>query len=316
MRITAAATWLVAEAWRAVNRLCGRPPGFVVAGERRRLVATPDPSCGAETVTRYLTDARRAHQRYRDAYTSAMAAEVIAGTDARGRRVAAPAVAEVTVLCVTSRPQRLGDVVDNVRRQSPPAGKLLVVCHGAGFDPPAVTGALASIDGGRWMSAPAGWSLGECLNLGIGRCDTRYVAKFDDDDFYGARYLSDALMSAHVSGAALVGKRSYFAHLASQDATLLRFPGKECRPSTYLAGGTLLVDLEQLGELRFPDRTVGEDQDLIRSCLLRGRGVYAGDMFNYVQRRGTHNTWQANDEYLRRKALVVGAGERLDLIEA
>ncbi len=42
-------------------------------------------------------------------------------------------------------------------------------------------------------------------------------SKFDDDDFYGARYLEDAVLLTAVTGAAVVGKRTYFAYLAGSD---------------------------------------------------------------------------------------------------
>jgi hypothetical protein len=37
--------------------------------------------------------------------------------------------------------------------------------------------------------------VGECLNAGLAATDARFVAKFDDDDFYGAHYPHDALLA-------------------------------------------------------------------------------------------------------------------------
>ncbi len=35
-------------------------------------------------------------------------------------------------------------------------------------------------------------------------------------------------------------------------------------------------------------------------------------MFNYVQRRGDDNTWPADEQQLRRRAVDLGAGDRID----
>ena len=39
-------------------------------------------------------------------------------------------------------------------------------------------------------TSPTGLTLGECLNAGLDATDARFVAKFDDDDHYGADYLT------------------------------------------------------------------------------------------------------------------------------
>jgi hypothetical protein len=280
---------------RALHADARRPiPPVPVNGDQNDLIA-------------YLDRARAAHSDYRAAYRRT-SLDVLSAMGIGVR-------SDVTVLCVTNRPHLLANVIDNFLRQSNCEAELLVVTHGEHCSDEAA-GVLSGVDGARQLAAPGDVTLGACLNLGLADCRTRYVAKFDDDDFYGADYLTDALLSARASSAAVVGKHSYFVHLEGQHRTLLRFPGRECRPTTYLAGGTMFLDRERLGDMWFPDLTVGEDQGLIRRCLLRGRGVYAGDMFNYLQHRGSHNTWVADDAYLSRNALDAGSGAGIDIVVA
>ncbi|MBA3803480.1 MAG: hypothetical protein H0X22_11340 [Acidimicrobiia bacterium] len=298
---------------RRPRRIEGAPADIVAANEAARRTMPELPGSDGAAVT-WLRDAAAAHRRYRDAYgrhSAMVVAEIVEATQgaARGRRRDS---VDVSVLCVTNRPHRLVDVVGNYERQSFAARELVIVAHGGGFDDDRLNEALTAVPNARWVRAPGRWSLGACLNHGLDQCRARRVAKFDDDDLYGEHYLADAMLSSVVAGAAVVGKRSYVAHLTATDRLILRFPGEECRPSANLAGGTLVIDRDQLGGVRFPDLTVGEDQGLIRSLRRAGRWAYAGDMFNYVQRRGDDNTWPADEQQLRRRAVDLGAGDRID----
>ena len=74
--------------------------------------------------------------------------------------------------------------------------------------------------------------MGECLNAGLAATDARFIAKFDDDDHYGAHYLHDALLVHRFIDAAIVGKKTFFAYLEGADETVLRFPATSSRPPT------------------------------------------------------------------------------------
>ena len=107
------------------------------------------------------------------------------------------------------------------------------------------------------LRRPRERSLGACLNDGMDATDARFVAKFDDDDLYGPQYLADALRAFTYSGAGVVGKHTYYAYLAGSDRTVLRFPAREFSYSSTLAGGTLVIDRDRTGSLRFPDVSIG-----------------------------------------------------------
>ena len=110
----------------------------------------------------------------------------------------------------------------------------------------------------------------------------------------------------------MTGKHSCFVYLEPSDSTHVRFPGQEFRDTSFLAGGTLLLDVDALRGTRFPDVNLGEDSGLLAACLRGGLRVRSADAFNYVQMRGADNTWQVSDaEFLARSAKV-GQGLRLD----
>jgi hypothetical protein len=143
----------------------------------------------------------------------------------------------------------------------------------------------------------------------------RFIAKFDDDDHYGPGYLADALRAHSFAGAGVVGKHTYYAHLATTDETVLRFPTHEFRYSSTLAGGTLVIDRSRTGGLRFPDISLGEDRAFLKACHRRGVSTFSADRFNFVQRRADDNTWAVSRQDFLIGTVPVGPGLPLDAID-
>lgn len=251
------------------------------------------------------------HRSYRAAHRHALDRTLDDLLTARGGRVGSRS-RSVTVVCVTNRPPMLDAVVGNFRRQTWEHKRLIVVTNAHGFDPSRVGRLVDQVDGEVIRTDPQ-ISLGACLNLALERSDTRYVAKVDDDDIYGEHYLEDLMLAHGYAGAGVVGKHCYFAHLADTDETILRFPGGDFRYTPYLAGGTLVIDRERTGSVRFPDVSVGEDQGFVVACLRRGVSTFSADRFNYVQVRAADNTWRADDASYLTSYEPVGPGLATDV---
>lgn len=225
-----------------------------------------------------------------------------------------PVAAPVTVVCVSARPQLLGSVARNVAGQTHRDLELVFVANDTGFDAVDIDAGLAVVaDGDRRVTvlrrAPE-VSLGACLNAALDSAASRFVAKFDDDDLYGPEYLRDAMRAHAHAGAGVVGKHTYYAYIESVDRTILRFPAHEFRYSSTLAGGTLVLDRDRIGDLRFPDVSLGEDRAFIAACHRRGVSTYSADRFNFVQVRGADNTWAISERSFAERSLDIGAGLR------
>lgn len=214
------------------------------------------------------------------------------------------AAVEVSVVCVTQRPFRITALADNIARQRDIDVELVIVTNSDGFDPAVVESATSVLERCIVLSEPPSTSLGVCLNRGMAACSNRFVAKMDDDDWYGESYLADALRAHSYAGAAVVGKHTYYADVVATDARYLRFPGNEFRYSGTLAGGTLVIDRDRAGALAFEDRSIGEDRAFLRACHRRGLSTFSADRFGFVQHRGDDNTWRATAEQF-----LVGAVE-------
>jgi len=171
---------------------------------------------------------------------------------------------------------------------------VVFVAHHDGYDSLDLERFFERVGGATLITAPPAMSLGSALNLGLDATAERFVAKFDDDDFYGHGYLLDGLRAHGYAGAGVVGKHSYYTDLLSTGEQYLRFPGNEFSYSGTLAGGTLIVDRERVGGLRFDDVSLGEDRAFLAACHRRGVSTFSADRFGFVQRRNTDNTWSVD----------------------
>lgn len=217
----------------------------------------------------------------------------------------------VAVVCVSMRPELLDAVVANVTRQVDVDAELVFVANSPGFDRDALDAALGPL-GAVVDRPPHRTSLGAALNRAMERTDARFVAKFDDDDLYGPHHLADSLRAHRYAAAGVVGKHSYFARIAESGSTHLRFPGNEFRYSGTLAGGTLVIDRDRVGEQRFDDVSLGEDRGFLSACHRRGISTFAADRFNFVQMRTGTNTWAIDDATFLTDSIAVDDSTVID----
>lgn len=143
-------------------------------------------------------------------------------------------------------------------------------------------------------------SLGACLNLGVKKAKYDFIAKFDDDDYYGPLYLWEELQAFRETGADLVGKRSYFMYMPVRKLLLLRFPSHENCWTRLVHGATILAKREVFEAVSFVDRPVGTDLQFFLDCRKKRFRFYSTSRFNYTyfRRDYRYHTWKANLQYL------------------
>ena len=292
----------------ATNWSAPGAPGDVVAlaEAARRLPPPPSPlRRRRQAWGPWLQATRAAHVPYRASQQRTTTDVINEGLEATGGAAVRRRGAElVTVVCVTRRAGNLGAVVSNFRRQVHPVKELIVVTNDLGIDPGAFAAAVKAESDIRVLAGDPGASLGVCLNLALGHTEARRVAKMDDDDFYGPDYLGDLVIAQRFSAAAVTGKHSHYAWMQESSEGYLRFPGREFEFTDWLAGGTLLIDRNQIGDMQFDDVSLGEDAALLAACRRRGLDLFAADRFNYAQVRHGDNTWAVEDQQYLQGALV------------
>ncbi|MGP4989612.1 glycosyltransferase family protein [Glutamicibacter ardleyensis] len=214
----------------------------------------------------------------------------------------------VSVVAATRRPEQLAHMLATIGAQAGVELQLILVTHGFAADPNSLKEARSKGTIRDLVSVVAAeeLSLGQCLNLGVERSDGDFVAKMDDDDFYGVNYLADQINSLRFSGADLVGKQAHYMYLSGSNRTLLRMGDREHRFTDVVMGPTLLGTREIFTKHHFANRSRGEDTEFLTRIGQEGASIYSADRFNFVQMRsvGAGHTWQADDRELAQTGVL------------
>ncbi|WP_235585520.1 glycosyltransferase family protein [Serinicoccus chungangensis] len=212
----------------------------------------------------------------------------------------------VSMVIPTRRPDMMENVISFASSQSLKDKEVVIVLHGFDVNEDNVRGRMreAGLDKVVFVRAKGDVTLGTCMNLGVGASSGRYVAKMDDDNYYGVHYLEDLVNAFHFTDATVVGKWAHYAHLASSGTTLLRFPYAEKRFTKLVQGGTIVTSREDALDIQFEDLPRRVDTTFLEKVAARGGGVYSSDRFNFVSRRSavtSGHTWTISDSQLLAK---------------
>lgn len=150
-------------------------------------------------------------------------------------------------------------------------------------------------------------TLGECLNYGIERSKHDVIAKFDDDDFYGPYYLEEQMQALKNKDADLIGKKSVYTYIESENALGILHPNNENNYVNSVKGHTFLFKKELFKKVQFTPKNVGEDTQFWRDCLEKGLKLYSTSRYNftYIRRASGGHTWRKSDEQLLQKLFNV-----------
>ena len=204
----------------------------------------------------------------------------------------------VSVVIATCRPNNVKFAIENYRNQVYGEKELLLVLNNAIFDVGSIEVQTKDLHNARILEIDGSVTLGDSLNRGVEEASGDYIAKMDDDDYYGENYLSDMMLAADFSGADILGKGTYFVHMKAGNITALRSVASQHEFTDFVAGATLTGRREVLREIRFPDCTRGEDSSLLAKASKAGCRIYSADAFNMLVVRGTdhqRHTWDIGD---------------------
>ena len=210
----------------------------------------------------------------------------------------------VSVLMPTMRPENVVRCLENFTKQAYPNKELILILNNAEFDLDAIRRHTDPITNVRVLDVDGRTTLGDCLNRGVEAASGQYIAKMDDDDHYGERYLSDSVLAASFSDAEIVGKGLFFVYFEAGDTTALFEWTSEHTFMSFVTGGTLFIRTDVVRDILFDSISVREDTNFQRAATQAGCRIYAADRFNYirVRKRGllTHSDQTPNAEFLKR----------------
>lgn len=319
------------DSWSLLDALATRT-AVVTTPERRALlpadlrdvVSAPDP----EFVNRHLTVLLR-QPELRDRVTHLGHRTVLSGHTladrardllrAGGLEASDPS-RTVSVVVPTNRPHELSNVLANVARQERVDTQLVLVAHG--FEVHRADLSARAADLGitelQVIDAAPELTLGAALNLGIDASDGAYVAKMDDDNFYGAHFLGDLVDTFAHTSAGITGKWAHYVWLRSTGAVVLRFEDHENTYHRLVQGGSIVTHRDVAEDLRFSDIPRAVDSDFLNRAMAAGVSTYSGDRYNFVSIRShdrTGHTWQVDDAiFMTGSGRVVTYGDPRELV--
>ena len=210
----------------------------------------------------------------------------------------------VSVLMPTVRPQNVARCIENFTKQTYQNKELILILNNADFDLDAIRRDAEQIPNVQVLYIDGRTTLGDCLNRGVEAASGDYVAKMDDDDLYGERYLSDSILAASYSGAEVVGKGTHFVYFESLDTTAFYERTAEHTFMSFVRGATLFIRSDVAIEFPFDSLLIKEDTNFQRAVTRAGCRIYAADRFNFLQvrrsRNTDHTTHTMDDEILRK----------------
>jgi len=262
---------------------------------------------------------RLAHRAYRSVHLEHTYADRIQVVlEAAGLDIALRPWPEVEVICVSNRPELFDAAISNYERQDYRARRLAFVTNHDGFDRAVEDARIREIPGARALHLPAELTLGECLNAAVDTCGSEWFAKFDDDDYYGSRYLTDFMIAARFSGAPVMGKQACFAYLGGGDRTILRHEDREFTWTDHVLGATIVARRVDVGGIPFRPLARGADTQFLKDCSDAGLSILSSDRYNYLMMRGRSDeghTWTVSESALAEEGRVVASGPALELVE-
>ncbi|WP_162463010.1 polysaccharide deacetylase family protein [Paenibacillus psychroresistens] len=215
----------------------------------------------------------------------------------------------VSIICCTMRQSFMGNVFINYETQEWKNKELIIILNKDDMDIEIWKQYAKQYWNVSVYQLPEITTLGECLNYGIEKAKYAFIAKFDDDDYYGPNYLGQGMQAFKKKDISIVVKRSVYMYFEKNKLLTVHVPGEE---NLFITGGvkgaTLLFRKKIYEKVMFPYLNRGEDTFFIKACLRYNFKIYSTTKANYVCVRRAepgHHTWNVEDEVLMKNCTVV-----------
>ncbi|GAB2693297.1 glycosyltransferase family 2 protein [Paenibacillus thermoaerophilus] len=216
----------------------------------------------------------------------------------------------VTIVTATMRPPYIDNVFRNYARQKWKPKELIIVLNKSGMRISRYRKFAARYPNVRVFRLPERNSLGQCLNFAAKQAKYPYIAKFDDDDYYGPAYIPEAMSRFSRQKADLVGKHSFFFYFPHLKVLALRvrafhpYSGRN-----RIAGATIMFHKRVMRKVQFSRVRQGSDVKFVEACLREGFKLSGTSPYHFAAIRRANrlsHTWKVSE-----RELLAGKSMRL-----
>jgi hypothetical protein len=234
-----------------------------------------------------------------------------------------PSVASVTV---TKRPELLlENAKKNYVQQAAQRKEWIIVLNTLDVNVPDVEASLQDVPNVRVYQVSSDKNIGFCLNMAIGKCNSEYWAKMDDDDFYDEYYLSDQLIVTNCRDADLLGKRPSFTYLEQEKSIYLRnfanwhfFDFLIKINNSRICGATFFGNKNIIKKVKFSETIRSAvDTAWYLDCINNGLRIIITDNYSFTIFRSSDkskHTWRIEDAELKKNSIYVCSGKGANII--
>jgi hypothetical protein len=216
--------------------------------------------------------------------------------------------AYISVITCTNRLDYMDNIFANFNRQKYKWKQLIIILNNNLMDIHKWENEAKSFENIKVYQLDESITLGECLNFGVMQSDYEYIAKFDDDDFYNAIYLSDSLKAFKYAEAGVIGKSASFVYFEKDCILALRNPSRQNRYVKHLDGPTMIIKREVFNYVKFRDITRGEDKNFCLDCIKQGINLFSINKYNHVYIRhalAEQHTWPIENKKLLNQCKII-----------
>jgi hypothetical protein len=221
----------------------------------------------------------------------------------KSRRSAIKKYPTVSVLVATVRPKDLSNLLDQLLTQSLPAFNLILGLHTIDLSQ-SHKRQIAALNRRKIkvvvMKFAADKTLGTILSTLATQSDSDFIAKMDDDDYYGPEHLRDLVDAAVDTGADVVGRAMNYVYLEPLQLTVRRFAPHGTQAvelwSDWVCGGTILAKRDVAAAAGFfGDGNTAVDRFLLSGVTNKGGKIWRTFGAGYIYRRTfTFHTYVTN----------------------
>jgi len=230
----------------------------------------------------------------------------------KSRKIKYIDLAGVTVITCTRRHHSLHNVIENYKRQEQKIKELIIILHDNSMDPNIWREALNEQDHVRIIQLDENISLGKCLNFAAAHAAFNIIAKFDDDDYYGPKYLSDSIKFFYEVDADVIGKLTSYVYFQKEKILAIRHMGNENSYVKRIDGPSIIFKKSVLSKVKFRDISRGEDNWFCKDCLEHSIKIFSINRFHHIYMRHANkedHTWTIENEKLLKMCRIVSTGE-------
>jgi len=202
----------------------------------------------------------------------------------------------VSIITCTNRPAYISNIFDNYENQQYSDKELIIILNNNQMDLEDLRKKGENFQNVTIFHVDEKETYGKCLNLGVSKSKYNLVALFDDDDYYGPKYLVNSIKAFNRPDVGVIGKSKHYIYFAEKKALALFNSTIENNYAQFLAGPTLIIKKEIFDKVKFKDITVGADQEFLKDCKKKGIRIFATDRHDFVYVRHGTNSWQISDK--------------------